>query len=42
MDIAAYCYGRVDGDDVAFFDKEFTCFVAEFADLRFGDWATGA
>ena len=42
VDVAAYCDGGVDGDDVAFFDEQFTGFVAEFADLGFGDRAAGA
>jgi hypothetical protein len=42
MDIAAYCNGRIDCDDVALFYQELTCFVAELAYLRFWDGATSA
>lgn len=42
MNIAAYCDWSIDGDDIAFFDEEFARFVAEFADLWFGDRAARA
>jgi len=42
MDITAYCDGRVDLDDIAFFDEKLPCFVAQFAHVRFGDWMAGA
>jgi hypothetical protein len=42
VDVTAYCDGGVDRDDIAFFDEQFSRFVAEFSDLGFGDWSTGA
>lgn len=42
VDVAAYCHGRVDGHDVAFFDEELAGFVAELADVVFGDGAAGS
>jgi hypothetical protein len=42
VDVTAYRDGGVDGDDIAFFDEQFSRFVAEFSDLGFGDWSTGA
>ena len=40
--VAAYCDWSIDLDDVAFFDEELPGFVAEFANLRFGDCSAGA
>lgn len=37
MYISTYCDRCVDLDDVGFFDQQLTCFVANLADLRFGD-----
>ncbi len=42
MNVAAYCDGGVDGNDIAFFDEQFSRFVAELSDLGFGDRAAGA
>ena len=42
MNVATYRNWGVDGDNVSFFDKQFARLVAEFTDLRFWDWATGA
>lgn len=42
MYIAAYCDGRVDLHDVGLFYEEFAGFVADLADLGFGDDAAGA
>ena len=42
VDVAAYCDWSIDLHDVAFFDEELAGFVAEFADLRFGDCTAGA
>ena len=41
MYIAAYCDGRVDLHDVGLFNEEFAGFVADLADLGFGDDAAG-
>ena len=42
MDVAADRHGGIDGDDIPFFDEQFARFIAEFADLGFGDGAAGA
>ena len=42
MDVAADCDGRVDLDDVGFFDEEFAGFVTDLADLGFGYYFAGA
>ena len=42
VDVAAYCDRGVDLYDVGFFDEELAGFVADLADLGFGNDAAGA
>ena len=42
MNVSAYCDGRVNLNDVAFFDEKLSRFVAQFAYIGFGDWTAGA
>ena len=41
MYITANCDGRVNLNDVGFFDKEFSSFVTYLSDLMFGDDLAG-
>lgn len=42
VNVAAYCDGGIDRDDIALFDQQFSRLVAELSDLGFRDRATGA
>lgn len=42
MYVSAYCDWCIDLDNVGFFDQQLACFVANLADLGFGNDFAGA